>query len=246
MSPIYYIGTSGWHYEHWSGPFYPQELPKKDWLDYYSKHFNTVEINASFYRLPQRQAYINWHKTVPPGFYFSLKMSRFITHVKRLKESEEPLHTFMERAKYLGDKLGPLLYQLPPGFHRDDDRLEAFLITLYGLDKNLRNVFEFRHASWMDEAVFNLLRKYNAGFCIFDMPGFTSPVESTADFAYVRFHGNDELYSGSYSKEDLGDWLKKLQALPSSAKTIYIYFNNDAGGYAIENAQTLRKLIEGR
>jgi uncharacterized protein YecE (DUF72 family) len=242
MSLSYFIGTSGWHYDHWRRTFYPEKLPRKDWLDYYTRHFNTVEINASFYRLPQESTFTAWHRAVPSGFCFAVKVSRFITHIKRLKDSREPLGTFVDRAKYLQNSLGPLLYQLPPGLQRDDARLEAFLVLL---DNKLRHVFEFRHRSWMDEAVFNLLRKYNAGFCVFDMPDFTSPVVVTADFAYIRFHGKNNLYSGCYPDAELADWAERLHKLPPGLGTIYVYFNNDAGGYAIENALTLRKLLEG-
>ncbi len=236
----YFVGTSGWHYDHWKGNFYPEKLPKKDWLDFYSQQFNTVEINNSFYRLPQESTFTNWHETVPSEFCFAVKVSRFITHIKRLKESQEPLHTFVERAICLRRNLGPLLYQLPASFHRDDERLEAFLSLL---DKKISHVFEFRHPSWMDESVYDLLRKHNAGFCIFDMPEFTSPVTATADFAYIRFHGKGDLYSGDYPDADLAEWAQRLRMLERGLKTIYIYFNNDAGGYAIQNARTLKRYL---
>jgi uncharacterized protein YecE (DUF72 family) len=224
------------------GAFYPQKLPPREWLSFYAQQFNTVEINASFYRLPQESTFSAWHSTVPPGFCFAVKSSRFITHIKRLKDSREPLQTFVTRAKHLDNNLGPILYQLPATFHRDDERLTAFIDLL---DKDLKHVFEFRHNSWMDEGVFSLLRKNNIGFCIFDMQGFTSPVISTADFAYIRFHGKGDLYSGSYPDSELAEWAKKTQQLARGLKTVYIYFNNDAGGYAIENARTLRKDIPG-
>lgn len=240
MSPNYFIGTSGWHYAHWSGIFYPGGLPAKDWLDFYAGQFNTVEINASFYRLPLESTFSKWHQGVPDRFCFAVKVSRYITHIKRLKDSREPLNTFIERAANLREKQGPLLYQLPPGMKRDDGRLEAFLSLL---DKKLKHVFEFRHKSWMDEAVFDLLRKYNAGFCIFDMPGFASPVLATSDFAYIRFHGKGDLYSGSYPETELIDWAKKLKDI-AGMKTVYIYFNNDAGGFAVENARILRRYLE--
>ncbi len=241
MSPEYLIGTSGWHYDHWRGNFYPGKLPKKNWLAYYSGQFPTVEINASFYRLPEESTFTNWKNAVPKGFCFAVKASRFITHIKRLKDSEEPLGIFLTRARCLKESLGPILYQLPPGLHRDDDRLEAFLALL---DKDLKHVFEFRHISWMDEMVFSLLSKYNAGFCIFDMPGLTSPLAATTDFAYVRFHGKGELYYGSYPESELADWAGKLKNLGRKLKTIYVYFNNDAGGAAIANAGTMRRLID--
>jgi uncharacterized protein YecE (DUF72 family) len=243
MSPNLFIGTSGWHYDHWRGNFYPQKLSRKDWLNYYSGHFNTVEINAAFYRLPLGSTYDNWHQVVPQEFCFAVKVSRLITHIKRLKNSEEPLLTFTSRAEHLGDNLGPLLYQLPPNFQRDDDRLETFLRLL---DKKLRHVFEFRHQSWMDDTVYRLLNKYNAAFCIYDMPGFTSPLITTADLAYVRFHGHDDLYSSRYPDAELSNWAKKLAQAASNLKYLYVYFNNDASGFAVENALTLRKYLEGK
>jgi uncharacterized protein YecE (DUF72 family) len=242
MSSVkYYIGTSGWHYNHWKGSFYPPHLPAKDWLKYYAQDFNTVEINASFYRLPLESTFTNWRQEAPPGFCYAVKASRFITHIKRLKDSREPLNTFLTRAKCLESSLGPILYQLPPGLHRDDQRLADFLAML---DRKLQHVFEFRHSSWMNEEVFSLLRKYRAGFCIFDMPGFTSPIVFTADFAYFRFHGKGELYSGNYPDSDLAEWAEKIQKADEGVKTVYIYFNNDAGGFAIQNASTLRGYLE--
>jgi uncharacterized protein YecE (DUF72 family) len=241
MSPQYLIGTSGWHYEHWRGMFYPENLPKKDWLNFYSRNFPTVEINNSFYRLPQETTFSNWRESVPPDFCFSVKVSRFITHIKRLKDSLEPLHTFTERALLLKNSLGPLLYQLPANFHRDDERLEAFLKLL---NNKLQHVVEFRHKSWMDEDIYDLLRRYKVAFCIFDMPGFTSPAMVTSDFAYVRFHGHDNLYSSRYPDSELANWANKLRSLTSTLKTIYIYFNNDTSGFAVENARTLRNYLE--
>jgi uncharacterized protein YecE (DUF72 family) len=241
MPPHYLIGTSGWYYNHWRDNFYPQRLGKGHWLEYYSRHFNTVEINASFYRLPQESTFINWRQIVPPGFYFSVKASRFITHIKRLKDAEKPLADFTENAKNLMPKLGPVLYQLPANFHRNDTILRTFLDIL---DNQLKHVFEFRHSSWMHPEVFNILRDYKVGFCIFDMPGFASPLETTANFAYIRFHGKGDLYSGSYPDSELSDWADKIRELAKGLKTIHVYFNNDAGGHAIQNALTLRKYLE--
>ncbi len=243
MSPIYHIGTSGWHYNHWRGVFYPDKLPPKDWLDFYSRRFDTVEINNSFYRLPQESTFDIWRQAVPPEFCFAVKASRFITHVKRLKDSAEPVRTLTGRVSRLENNLGPLLYQLPHNFHRDTERLESFLLLL---DKNQRHVFEFRHHSWMENSVFDLMRKYNAGFCIFDMPGFTSPLLATADFAYMRFHGHNDLYTSCYPDAELSHWANKLRDLSSGMDAVYIYFNNDNGGFAVENALTLRKYLEGK
>ena len=243
MGPKYYIGTSGWVYPHWRDVFYPPKLAQSKWLEFYTRHFHTVELNNSFYRLPSEKAFSNWRDTSPEGFIYAVKVSRFITHIKRLKEVEEPVETFLSRARYLEEKLGPLLYQLPPNMHRNDERLEAFLSLL---PRRLRHVVEFRHESWLDEGVFDILRKYNVGFCIFDMPGLACPLVTTADFAYIRFHGSSGLYWSCYSDEELEDWVQKISALGKDLDTVYIYFNNDAQGFAIRNANTLAgKLVSG-
>ncbi len=241
MATKYIIGTSGWHYDHWRDKFYPPKLAKPGWLEFYARHFPTVELNASFYHLPSENAFTIWYKSSPPDFVFAVKVSRFITHIKHLKDCAEPLQNFLPRAALLGEKLGPLLYQLPPGMHRDDAALESFLAILPG---DRRHVFEFRHDSWLDDAVFDILRRYNVGLCIFDMPGLACPLLATADFAYVRFHGSGALYSSNYSDEELAEWAKKLGQLPDTVKAIYIYFNNDVGGYALDNARTLRALLQ--
>ncbi len=241
MATNYIIGTSGWHYDHWRDKFYPPKLAKASWLEFYAHHFPTVELNASFYHLPSENAFTTWHKSSPPDFTFAVKVSRFITHIKRLKDCAEPLQNFLKRAEILGEKLGPLLYQLPPGMHRDDTTLESFLVIL---PKGRHHVFEFRHESWLDSAVFDILRRYNVGLCIFDMPKLTCPLVATADFAYVRFHGSGALYASNYSDEELADWAKKLGQLPDTVKAVYIYFNNDIGGYALDNARTLRTLLQ--
>jgi uncharacterized protein YecE (DUF72 family) len=240
VMPEYYIGTSGWHYEHWRGVFYPKELARSKWLEFYAWHFATVELNNSFYRLPSEKAFVNWREASPAGFKFAVKVSRFITHIKRLKDVEEPLQNFLTRADLLNDKLGPLLYQLPPNMKRNDERLETFLAIL---PRQYSYVFEFRNESWFDDGVFNVLKRYNAGWCVFDMPDFTSPVVATADFAYVRFHGSTGLYWSNYSHKELSSWAKKIAKLGENLKAVYIYFNNDAGGYAINNARTLTRFL---
>ncbi len=242
MTTQYLIGTSGWHYDHWQYRFYPGNLPKTRWLEFYAGHFNTVELNYTFYRLPSENAFATWYASSPCGFVFAVKASRFITHIKRLKD-EQSLDNFLARASGLKEKLGPVLYQLPPNMLRNDERLESFLSVL---PENVRHVFEFRHGSWLDEGVFKLLRKYNAGFCVFDMPDFTSPLLATADFGYIRFHGNVWLYGSRYSDEEMADWAKRISALASSdkLKAVYIYFNNDAEAYAIENAVILRSYLQ--
>jgi uncharacterized protein YecE (DUF72 family) len=237
----YFIGTSGWHYDDWRGRFYPEKLPKEKWLEFYSRHFPTLELNNSFYHLPSEAAFTRWRDSSPPDFVFAVKVSRFITHIKRLKDCDEALDNFMSRAAILKEKLGPLLYQLPPGLHRDDGTLAAFLQKLPG---NLKHTVEFRHESWLVEEVFKILRRYGVGLCIFDMPGLTSPLLATADFAYIRFHGSGSLYSSRYSDEELADWAKKIADLAKNLESVYIYFNNDVAGYALDNAVTIRDYLE--
>jgi uncharacterized protein YecE (DUF72 family) len=241
MTPTYYIGTSGWHYEHWRDRFYPEKLSKPEWLEFYASHFNTVELNNSFYRLPSEAAFTTWYRSSPPHFTFAVKVSRFITHIKRLKNSEQAVENFISRVKILREKLGPLLYQLPPNMHRNDEVLEAFLANL---PQGLEHVIEFRHSSWLEEKVFAILRKYKVGLCVFDMPSFTCPLVATADFAYIRFHGSSGLYFSCYSDEELAGWAKRIGTLAGELKTVYIYFNNDAEAFAVRNAKTIRGYLQ--
>lgn len=237
----YFTGTSGWHYDDWRGRFYPEKLPKAKWLEFYARHFTTLELNNSFYRLPSEEAFSRWYDSSPPDFTFAVKVSRFITHIKRLKDCDEALENFMSRTRILKDKLGPLLYQLPPGLHRDDEVLAAFLKKL---PDSLKHVIEFRHESWLVEEVFDMLRRYHIGFCVFDMPKLTCPLLATADFAYIRFHGRDSLYSSCYIDEELTDWAGKIGDLASNLDSVYIYFNNDIEGFALKNAATIREYLE--
>jgi len=237
----YYIGTSGWHYDHWRGRFYPRTLSKTKWLEFYTGHFTTVELNNTFYRLPSEAAFTTWYESSPADFTFAVKVSRFITHIKRLKGTEEAVERFVDKAMILGEKLGPLLYQLPPNMHRRDETLESFLSTL---PRGLKHVIEFRHQSWIDEQVLEILHKYNVGFCAFDMPSVSCPLVATADFAYVRFHGSSELYASFYSDEELADWAKRLTDLAVNLKGAYIYFNNDFEAFAVRNAETLHSYLK--
>jgi uncharacterized protein YecE (DUF72 family) len=237
----YYIGTSGWHYDDWRGRFYPEKLPKTKWLEFYARHFPTLELNNTFYRLPSEQAFTNWYDSSPPDFTFAVKVSRFITHIKRLKNCDDEVNNFMSRVAILKEKLGPLLYQLPPGLHRDDDRLTSFLAIL---PPGLKHAIEFRHQSWLTDEVFDILRRHQVGFCVFDMPSLTSPLVATADFAYIRFHGSDSLYSSCYTDEEMADWAGKIAQLAENLGSVYIYFNNDIAGYALQNAETIRNYLE--
>lgn len=240
--PEYYIGTSGWHYEHWRELFYPAGLPKGKWLHHYTDYFNTVELNNSFYRLPSEAAFINWQKSSPNNFVYAVKVNRFITHIKRLKNVQVPLQNFLSRVQLLQSKLGPLLYQLPPNMKCNDTALEDFLAIL---PRHYHHVFEFRNESWLNDRILDLLRQYGAGFCIFDMPEVTCPLVATADFAYVRFHGSTGLYWSCYTEEELLRWSRHIIELGQGLKAIYIYFNNDAEAYAVRNAQKLKEMLTG-
>lgn len=237
----YYIGTSGWHYGDWRSRFYPEKLSRVKWLEYYARHFDTVELNNSFYRLPSESAFGNWYSSTPDDFIFAVKVSRFITHVKRLQNSGEAVANFLQRARVLGEKLGPLLYQLPPNLPYNGGILESFLS---GLPGGFRHVIEFRHQSWLVEDVFRILRKYHAGFCVFNMPAITCPLRATTDFAYIRFHGRDGLYSSLYPDEELAEWARGITNLAAGLDTVYIYFNNDIEGFALRNAVTMRNYLE--
>ena len=243
MPSHYWIGTSGWDYKHWRGPFYPEEMPAAKWLDFFCRHFKTVELNNTFYRLPREETWRKWGRSVPEGFVFSVKASRFITHVKRLRDCEEPLETFLGRARLLGDALGPVLYQLPPNFQRTPVNVERVADFLALLPQDVRHVFEFRHESWFTDEVFALLSRHNAGFCAFHMADRETPLEATTDFAYIRFHGSDSMYGGSYSEEQLANWAGRIQELPEDVRDAYIYFNNDAEGHAVANANTMIFLL---
>jgi uncharacterized protein YecE (DUF72 family) len=220
--------------------FYPEDLPKSKWLEYYAKHFDTVEINNTFYHQPKQQTFKNWHKQAPKNFLFTVKANRFITHIKRLKEVEEPLERFFEGVNLLKANLGPILYQLPPSLHKDLDRLVAFLQIL---PEERISIFEFRHDSWYCEDTYKLLDKFNISFCVHDLIGKESPRIVTGDVAYIRFHGTEGRYSGSYSKAQLHAWARWLKEQASRVHSIYAYFNNDADGHAINNAKTLKEQL---
>jgi uncharacterized protein YecE (DUF72 family) len=180
---------------------------------------------------------------VPDGFRYAIKASRFITHIKKLNDIADPLQTFLDRACHLKEKLGPILYQLPPSIHRNDERLKAFLSLL---PKDINHAIEFRHESWIDDQVFDILRHHNVGLCVFDMPGFRCPLVTTADFAYLRFHGSSGLYSSCYSDGELEGWARRIKKVAKGLDAVYIYFNNDAEGFAIKNAITLKEKLTNR
>lgn len=236
-----HIGTSGWHYMHWKGPFYPHDLSAENFLEYYSRHFKTVEINNSFYRMPEEKTLRHWRDTSPEQFVFAVKASRYITHMKKLKDASQPLFLFLERAAALGDRLGPVLFQLPPRWRCNPERLRAFLGMLPG---GHRYAFEFRDRTWFDDAVYDALQEYGAAFCIYDLAGEISPKEVTADFVYIRLHGPGGPYQGQYKTEVLAGWTGAFSAWSKQGKEIYCYFDNDEAGYAAQDALRLKEMTE--
>jgi len=235
-----HIGTSGWHYKHWNGTFYPEGTKDKDQLDEYIKTFRTVELNNSFYHLPNAETFTNWKKKTPKDFLFAVKGSRYITHLKKLKVTEQPIQDFIDHAKHLEHKLGPILFQLPPKWNVNVERLADFLRYL---PKNYRYTFEFRNATWYQEAVYELLKKYNCAFCIYELAGHLSPLTITADFVYIRLHGPGDKYQGRYDKATLKKWAKHCIKWQQEGKDVYVYFDNDQLGYAAFNAKELMDLI---
>jgi uncharacterized protein YecE (DUF72 family) len=234
------VGTSGWHYGSWRGPFYPDEVRVRDQLAYYASRFATTEINASFYRLPTEKAVKDWRTTVPDGFVFAWKASRYITHFRRLKDCEDSLKLVFGRMDGLGDKIGPVLFQLPPQFHCDRDRLADFLELL---PKARRCVFEFRHASWYRREIFDLLAEHNAAFCISDHAAAPAPFEATADFVYLRGHGPSGRYHGTYSDEHLNAWAKHIRTWRKNKCDVFVYFDNDQKSAAPKDAERLIALL---
>lgn len=238
-----WIGTSGWHYAHWRGPVYPERLPSARWLAFYAQRFRTVEINNTFYRLPAETTLEAWRKAVPPGFCFAVKASRLITHMKKLTDADATVPGFLARVERIGPALGPILFQLPPRWDCNPDRLAAFLAVL---PPRRRYAFELRDARWHTQKVYRLLERAGAAFCAYDLAGFQSPVVVTTDFAYVRLHGPDGAYQGSYTRAALRAWARRIREEWKSLAAVYVYFDNDEAGYAVHNAATLRELVEGR
>jgi uncharacterized protein YecE (DUF72 family) len=238
-----HIGTSGWHYDHWRGRFYPSGLSEEAFLEYYAGRFGTAEINSSFYRLPEKNTLLRWRNAVPQGFLFSVKASRYLTHMKKLNDPQEPLERLLDRVSVLEDKLGPILFQLPPRWGSNPGRLEGFLEIL---PEGQRYAFKFRDSSWFNEKNYELLRSHGSSFCVYDLNGMTSPKEITADFAYVRLHGPDGPYRGRYGAERLTGWAGTFSAWLKEGLDVYCYFDNDEVGYAAQDALELRHLMSGR
>jgi uncharacterized protein YecE (DUF72 family) len=235
-----HIGTSGWHYKHWRGSFYRPDVRAADMFRFYVHQFNTVEINNSFYRLPTTKALRDWKDAAPNKFCFAVKASRFLTHMKKLKDPKPALRRFFDRVETLGPNLGPILFQLPPRRQCNSERLASFLTAL---PRKHRSAFEFRNPTWHHQTVYELLRRHNAAFCVYELAGFQSPMQITADFAYIRLHGPDGAYQGRYTEKRLGGWAEQIRHWRRRLKDIYIYFDNDQNGYAACNALELKKML---
>ena len=252
-----YVGTSGWNYPHWKGVFYPEGLSADRWLEHYIKFFNCVELNVTFYRLVKKETFQNWHKRSPKDFYFVAKGSRFITHIKKLKDIKKPLDLFIDNACGLRDKLAAILWQFPPSFSRPVidyssgippkagkkglKRLEPFLKLLK--KTGIRQVFEFRHNTWFDDEVYQLFKAYNFCLCVAHSPRFPCQKIVTADYLYLRFHGGELLYGSNYSDQELKDWARFAREFKKN-KDIFAFFNNDAHAFAVKNALRFRELLE--
>jgi uncharacterized protein YecE (DUF72 family) len=238
-----FIGCSGYYYDHWKGRFYPDKLPKNQWLVFYSTHFNSVEINNTFYRMPQEKAVKNWYNITPPDFLFAVKGYRYITHIKKLITDDDLLrylHEFQELAGLLKEKAGPLLWQLPPGFKSNPGRLDRFCMEL---SKDFIHVFEFRNESWFNEEIYGILEKYGCSLCIVSGPSSVPRViKATHNTAYIRFHGEGSWYRDNYSNESLQEWKEALDE--THAKRLFAYFNNDANAFAVYNGEYFASLYK--
>jgi uncharacterized protein YecE (DUF72 family) len=237
---LIFIGTSGWYYPHWKGPFYHTDTKQKDFLAYYIKYFHTVEINNSFYQLPAQTTFKLWRQTVPDNFVFAVKASRFITHMKKLKDPHKTTPNFFERVDTLAEKLGPILFQLPPRWKGNPDRLKSFLKAL---PKKYKYSFEFRDPTWFNEDIYQLLAKYNAAFCIYEFDRRLSPKKVTADFVYIRLHGPHGPYQGQYNQKVLSKWAQDILRWVREKKKVFCYFDNDQAGYAAKDAIKLQEMI---
>lgn len=234
------IGTSGWAYRHWRGVLYPAQLPPRQWLSYYAQEFTTVEVNSTFYHIPQPTTVAHWCSQVPEAFQFALKVNRRVTHQHRLLDCADVLKAFFQAIDPLKTNLGPLLYQLPPSLQCDLKRLETFASQL---PTDWLHAFEFRHPSWFTPAVHALLHQHGLIFCVHDWARMEVPSWATGPAVYVRLHGTTGRYAGGYDKAALALWAERIRHWQAEGKAVYIYFNNDIGGHAIHNARTLKALL---
>jgi uncharacterized protein YecE (DUF72 family) len=238
-SMLTFIGTSGWNYDHWKGLFFPLDLPRSRWLDYYATVFATVEVNATFYRQVSGGAFEKWRSRTPEGFVWSVKAHRYITHIKRLRSIEDPLKTFLDSALFLGDKLGPILFQLPPSLVFEAPVAENFFSLL---PRGCRYALEARHESWTGQEALDALERHGVAWCISDTAGRYPFLEAiTAGFTYVRLHGSRRLYASEYTQEEIRGWADRIRSWGVPA---YVYFDNDYLAYAPRNALELKQALQ--
>jgi len=231
-------------YQHWSGNFYPPDLSSDRWLDYYTRKLNSLEINNSFYQLPSRETFKNWRLSAPENFIFSVKANRYITHMKKLKDAEQSTERFFNNVRALKEKCGPILFQLPPRWKKNQERLKKFLKTL---PEGFKYAFEFRDTTWFSDEIYGTLSDYNAALCIYQFAGVLSPRKVTSDYIYIRLHGPEKAaYRGKYSEKELSEWTEAICSWFDEGKEVYCYFDNDEKGYAAQNAVSLKELVERR
>lgn len=235
-----HIGTSGWQYRHWKKRFYPEDLRQRDWLEYYAGIFDSVEVNGSFYKLPRADDIARWCDMTPAHFRFSVKAPRSITHFKKLKNCEGLIETLLTRLESFGERLGPVLFQLPPRWRCNVRRLEDFLDAL---PPEGAFAFEFRDPSWHNEEVYDALGDHGAAFCIFDLDGATSPLETPGRFVYVRLHGPRASYTGNYRAPALRTWAGRALGWERKARDVHVYFDNDDRAYAARNAKRMLAMM---
>lgn len=254
-----YIGTSGYNYDHWRRVFYPENLPQNKWLEFYIQHFKTVELNVTFYRLPQESVFKSWYRRAPADFLFSCKGSRFITHIKKLNDVKEATQLFFKRVMLLKEKLGMVLWQFPPQLKAESQKSKVKIKTENSKLNNLKNfknflkllskykvhqAFEFRDESWFCKEIYNLLKKYNCALVAVDSSRYPLVEKITADFVYIRFHGSRALFNSNYTKSELQNWARKIKRRQKQKLDIYCYFNNDAQGFAVKNAKELKTILD--
>jgi uncharacterized protein YecE (DUF72 family) len=236
-----WIGTSGWQYAHWRGRFYPKGVPQNEWLEFFAARFATVESNNAFYRLPEAHTFEAWARRTPDDFTMAVKVSRYLTHILRLRDPEEPVRRFLDRASRLGAKLGPVLLQLPPTLELELDRLQE---TLALFPSSVRVAVEFRHRSWFIPQVEDALARHGAALCLADRRGPISPLWRTADWGYLRFHEGRAFPPSCYGERALMSWAERLVAAWKRSEDVYVYFNNDHAGCALRDAIVFARAVE--
>jgi len=240
-----YIGTSGFSYSEWEGKFYPEDLPNGERLEFFAQHFDTVELNNTFYQLPPKETFVGWRERTPQDFTFAVKVSRYITHRKYLKECSEPWANFYSRAQALKEKLGPFLVQLPPRWTKNLERVENFVSVLKKVSPRERFTFEFRNEDWFDQELIDFFKKQEGmSLCLADSQKWPSAEEVTGNFIYLRLHGPGKVYRSKYSNQELQQWADKIKDYLNQDLDVYCYFNNDFEGYAIEDAKNLIELLK--